>query len=97
MTSYFLVLGCGLLGALGHWVTRWSQGRTESSFPEYLLYHKSSTVSALFSILASTAVIYQTLPTEASGRDLLMSLLGAYSSGYMLDSTVNRDKPMGEG
>lgn len=94
MMNFFLVLGAGLLGVVGHWVTRWSQGRTQSTFVEYLKFNVPSTLSSVFSILASSTAIYATMPVGVAGRDLLLLLLGSYSSGYMLDSKVNRDKPL---
>jgi hypothetical protein len=94
MGGFFFVLAAGLLGVVGHWVTRWSQGRTQSTFVEYIKYNLPSTLSSLFSILASSSIIYQAMPVDVSGRDLLLLLIGSYSSGYMLDSKVNRDKPV---
>lgn len=94
MSEFFWVLGAGLLGVIGNWATRYSQGRTDSTFMEYLMHRKATTVSSLFSILASSSLIYQSMPPTAHGRELLVFLLGAYSTGYMLDRTVNRDKPI---
>lgn len=90
--TFIYILIAGLVGVAGHWVTRWSQGRTSSTFWEYLMCYKANTLSSFFSILASSSAIYTAIPVDIGGRDLMMLLLGCYSSGYMLDSKVNKDK-----
>jgi hypothetical protein len=92
MMTFFLILGAGLFGVAGHWLTRFAQERTQSTFVEYLMIYKARTLSSVFSIIGSSSVIFQTAPVDVSGRDLIMLLIGAYSAGYMLDSTVNKDK-----
>jgi hypothetical protein len=88
----YLIFGAGLVGVLGHWVTRWSQGRTQSTFLDYLITNKSHTISSLFANIMSSGVIYSSTPEDIAGRSLTLVVIGAYSAGYMLDSTLNKDQ-----
>ncbi|MBE0436220.1 MAG: hypothetical protein IBX56_10500, partial [Methylomicrobium sp.] len=63
--DFIWILLAGLLGVVGHWMTRWSQGRTESTFIEYLLEHKGHTVSSVFTIVGSAGLIYQGFDAES--------------------------------
>jgi hypothetical protein len=96
MMSLYLIFGVGLLGVLGHWVTRWSQGRTQSTFFEYLMTYKANTLSAIFANLTSSGIIYASTPEDISGRALVLVVIGAYTAGYTLDSKINRDKSTSE-
>jgi len=87
----YLIFGAGLLGVLGHWVTRWSQGRTQSTFLDYLMTNKAHTISSFFANIMSSGVIYSSTPEDLTGRPLMLVIIGAYSAGYMLDSTLNKD------
>lgn len=93
MLSLYLIFGVGLFGVLGHWVTRWSQGRTQSTFFEYLMAYKANTLSSVFANLASSGIIYASTAEDISGRALVLILIGAYTAGYTLDSKINKDKP----
>lgn len=84
---FIYILLAGLLGVLGHWMVRWSQKRTNNSFFEYLYINKGHTISSCFSIVGTVAFIYQ----GYSGEDLFTALLTAYTSGYTLDSMINKD------
>jgi len=88
----YLIFGAGLLGVLGHWVTRWSQGRTQSTFLDYLITNKANTVSSFFANIMSSGVIYSSTPEDIAGRSLTLVVIGAYSAGYMLDSKLNKDQ-----
>lgn len=90
--TFLYILLAGLFGVLGHWLTRWSQGRTESTFFEYIIEYKGHTISSFFSIFGAAALIYQGAPDDLTGKALMSLLLSAYTTGYMLDSTVNKDK-----
>jgi hypothetical protein len=92
MTSLYLIFGSGLFGVIGHWVTRWSQGRTQSSFWEYLVAYKARTLSSVFANIASSGLIYASTLEDISGRALVLVVIGAYTAGYTLDSTLNKDK-----
>jgi hypothetical protein len=92
MTSLYLIFGTGLIGVLGHWVTRWSQGRTQSTFWEYLVAYKAHTISSVFANIASSGLIYASTPEDIGGRALVLVAIGAYTAGYTLDSTLNKDK-----
>lgn len=85
--TFIYILIAGLLGVVGHWMTRWSQGRTSSTFTEYLLEHKAHTVSSVFTIIGSVGLIYQGMGDGV----LFNALLTAYTSGYTLDSMLNKD------
>jgi hypothetical protein len=96
MTDLYLIFGAGLLGVLGHWVTRWSQGRTQSTFIEYLSAYRANTLSSVFANLFSSATIYSATPEDIGGRALALVVLGAYAAGYTLDSKINKDKSTSE-
>lgn len=88
----YLIFGAGLLGVLGHWITRWSQGRTQSTFLDYLVINKAHTISSVFANIMSSGVIYSSTPEDVAGRALTLIVIGAYSAGYMLDSKLNKDR-----
>jgi len=92
--TFFLILAAGLLGIGGHWLNRYIQERTESTFFEYLMVYKARTFGSVFSIVGSSTLIFQSAPVDIAGRDLIMLLLSAYTAGYMLDSAVNKDAPV---
>lgn len=96
MIEFTLVFGAGLLGILGHWWVRWAQGRTESTFMEYLMTNKASTIASIFSVLGSCSVVFSALPEDFTAKSLLLSVVGSFQSGYTLDSMVNRDKDEGQ-
>jgi hypothetical protein len=85
--TFVYILIAGLFGVVGHWMTRWSQRRTSSTFMEYLVEHKAHTVSSVFTIVGSVGLIYQGMGDSA----LFSALLTAYTSGYTLDSMLNKD------
>ena len=90
--TFIYILLAGLLGVVGHWLTRWTAGRTQSSFWDYLMLYKGRTISSIFSIIGSSALIYQSAPDDVAGKALFSLVISAYATGYMLDSTVNKDK-----
>lgn len=92
MMSLYLIFGAGLFGVFGHWVTRWAQGRTQSSLFHYLMAYKANTMSSFFANIASSGVIYSSTPEDISGRALVLVVLGAYAAGYTLDSKINKDE-----
>jgi hypothetical protein len=96
MTPLYLIFGAGLVGVLGHWVTRWSQGRTQSTFWGYLVAYKARTLSSVFANIASSGLIYASTPEDIAGRSLVLVLIGAYTAGYTLDSTLNKDRSAAE-
>jgi hypothetical protein len=96
MTPLYLIFGAGLVGVLGHWVTRWSQGRTQSTLWEYLVAYKARTLSSVFANLASSGLIYASTPEDIAGRALVLVVIGAYTAGYTLDSALNKDKSTAE-
>lgn len=82
----------GLLGIAGHWLTRWQQGRTQSTFTEYLKCYKANTIQSLMANLASSFTIYAATPEDIAGKALVMVLIGSYMAGYTFDSKLNKDK-----
>jgi hypothetical protein len=96
MLSFYLIFGAGLLGVLGHWLTRWAQGRTQNTFWEYLVGFKANTISSIFANIFSSGVIYSSTPEDISGRALVLVVLGAYGAGYTLDSKLNKDESPGD-
>jgi hypothetical protein len=97
MLSFYLIFGAGLLGVVGHWLTRWAQGRTQNTFWEYLSAYKANTLSSLFANIFSSGVIYSSTPADISGRALVLVVIGAYCAGYTLDSKVNKDESLDDG
>jgi len=86
MSAYYAYLAAGLLGILGHWYTRWIQGRTANTFIEYLKDNSKYTIAAVISIIGSSSAIFSVSP------DLTIQLVfSSYFAGYTLDSTINRD------
>lgn len=94
MLSFYLIFGAGLLGVLGHWLTRWAQGRTQNSFWDYLTAYRSNTLSSIFANIFSSGVIYSSTPEDIAGRALVLVVIGAYCAGYTLDSKVNKDSSL---
>jgi hypothetical protein len=92
MTLLFFILIAQFLGILGHWATRWIQGRTTSTFKEYMLGMKAQTLESVFASLTSAFTIYASVPEGLTGKPLILVLVGAYTSGYAFDSKLNRDK-----
>src|SRR5574343_1947161 len=85
------ILIAGLLGVIGHWYTRWAQGRTDTPFKDYLLVNKASTLSSVFANVSSSMGIYTALPDDAAAKMIVIAVYAAYTAGYALDSTLNRD------
>jgi hypothetical protein len=96
MLSFYLIFGAGLLGVLGHWLTRWAQGRTLNTFWDYLCEYKANTISSIFANIFSSGVIYSSTPDDIAGRALVLVVLGAYAAGYTLDSKVNKERSLGD-
>ena len=91
MVTLAIIVICGLLGVVGHWLNRYTQGRTESSFKDYMLEYKARTMQSITANLASSFTIYASLPEDIHGKPLVMVVIGAYMAGYTLDSNLNRD------
>jgi hypothetical protein len=96
MLSFYLIFGAGLLGVLGHWLTRWAQRRTANTFWRYLCEYRANTVSSIFANIFSSGVIYSSTPDDIAGRALVLVVLGAYAAGYTLDSKVNRERSLAD-
>ncbi len=92
MMNFFFILGAGLLGVVGHWLNRWVSGRTESTFMQYMGQYKANSISAVFSVVTSSSTIFASLPEDVHGKPLMMVILASYTTAYMLDSMVNKDK-----
>jgi hypothetical protein len=96
MLPFYLIFGAGLLGVVGHWLTRWAQGRTQNTFWRYLMMYRANTISSIFANIFSCGVIYSSTPEDISGRALVLVVLGAYGAGYTLDSKLNKDESAGD-
>lgn len=92
MLTSILIIAAGLLGIVGHWVTRWNQERTDSTFWEYLKVNSSRTVASVFSNISASSTILMAVKPDMTFQEIMVLVLTAYSTGYMLDSTVNKDK-----
>ena len=88
--TFAAYLASGLIGLIFHWYIRYSQGRTNSTFFEYLMVYKSRTIASFMSIFASAAGIFAGSPPDLTMQTLLL----AFSAGYMLDSMANKDVPV---
>ena len=81
----------GLVGVIGHWLTRWVQGRTVSTFKEYMMEYKANTLQSILANLTASFTIYATVPEDIAGKAFVLVLVGAYMSGYSFDSMLNKD------
>ena len=93
MGLYIGIIAAGLIGVVGHWLTRWTQGRTSSSFFEYINSYRANTLQSLLANITSSFTIIASTPDDIHGKALFMIIMGAYMAGYTLDSTFNRDIP----
>lgn len=91
MTHLLLIILAQFMGILGHWATRWAQGRTTTSFIGYLTGMKTQTIESVLASLTSAFTIYASVPEELTGKPLLLVLIAAYMAGYTFDSKFNRD------
>jgi hypothetical protein len=91
MTLLLFILLAQGFGIFGHWMTRWAQGRTTSSFKDYMLGMKAQTAESIFASLTSAFTIYASIPEGLTGKPLILVLVGAYTAGYAFDSKFNRD------
>jgi hypothetical protein len=92
MTLLLFILISQFLGIFGHWLTRWAQGRTTSSFKDYMLGMKAQTLESILASITSAFAIYASIPEGLTGKPLVLVLIGAYMAGYAFDSKLNRDK-----
>jgi hypothetical protein len=92
MTILALIFTAQFLGIIGHWATRWLQGRTTSTFKDYILGMWPQTLESVFASLTSAFTIYASIPESLTGKPLVLILIGAYTAGYAFDSKLNRDK-----
>jgi len=81
------------LGILGHWANRYVQERTGQDFISYLKDKWAYSVASGSAGLASAFTIYTSTPEGTSGKALVLILIGAYVSGFTLDSKFNRETP----
>jgi len=91
MMVLVLIILAQFLGILGHWATRWAQGRTTTSFFAYMLGMKTQTIESVLASLTSAFTIYASIPEDLTGKPLLLVLIAAYMAGYTFDSKLNRD------
>lgn len=91
MLTPTIIFGASLLGILGHWLTRWEQGRTSSTFGKYLSTFKAHTLASVFANLTSAGIVYASLPEDIPIKTLLLVAGGVYMTGYAWDSKLNKD------
>ena len=84
MKLILLILGVAA-GIFCHYAARWKQGRTKSTFKEYML---GEWVGTLHSVLWSISIVTSTyLATpDISGNLLIAAVYGAFMTGYTFDS-----------
>jgi hypothetical protein len=85
--SFAAILAAGFSGLAAHWYNRYAQGRTTSSFVEYLKANSKHTISSILSILATEIGMFSAAPVELT----LSALFTAFTYGYTLDSIMNRE------
>jgi len=91
MTHLLFIVFAQLLGIIGHWATRWAQGRTTSTFLEYILGMKAKTLESVLASITSAFTIYASIPENLTGKPFVLVLIAAYMAGYTFDSKFNRD------
>lgn len=90
MIEAYLILS-GLIGLISHYYVRFKQGRTASTFKEYMLSDWPSTLQSFSANIASSTGIYLSLPDEVGGKMLVGAIYASYMAGYVADSMLNRD------
>lgn len=90
MTLTYLIIA-SLMGLFSHYYVRWQQGRTDSTFKEYMLGEWAGTLQSLIANIMSSVGAYLALPDDVGGKLLLGAIYAAYMAGYMFDSALNRD------
>jgi hypothetical protein len=90
MAATLLILA-GFLGLISHYIVRWKQGRTGSSFKDYMLKDWLSSVQSIIANIASSIGIFISLPDDVGGKLLLGAAYAAYMAGYVFDSGMNKD------
>lgn len=81
----YLIFAAYALGIFGHYLTRWSQGRTSSTFPEYMGEHVWHSLASVFSGFSVALGLVHTFPHDWTTVEL------AFTTAYSLDSMLNRD------
>lgn len=88
MLTFLAILLTGYCGLAAHWYNRYAQGRTDSTFLEYLNTYRNRTISSCLSILASEIALFQGSPVELT----MQTIFAAFTYGYTIDSIMNRGK-----
>jgi hypothetical protein len=91
--NFLVILLTGFGGLCAHWYNRYVQGRTNSTFLQYLSEYRQRTISSCLTILASEITLFQTTPPDLT----LNALFTAFTYGYTLDSIINREKLPSDG
>lgn len=80
-----------MFGKYSHYYVRWKQGRTTSTFKQYMLQEWPGTVQSLGASVMACIGTYTALPDNIETKALLGIIYGAYMTAYTLDSALNRD------
>lgn len=88
---FILMLLAQFAGIFGHWLNRWKQGRTSSTFMEYMTGNRFETLQSVMASLASVLTIWSTNPNLHYDQSLGFILVGLYTAGFAFDSKFNRD------
>jgi hypothetical protein len=86
-----LMLLAQFAGIFGHWLNRWKQGRTSSTFGEYMAGNRFESLQSLMASLASVLTVWSTNPELHFDHSLALILVGLYTAGFAFDSKFNRD------
>lgn len=90
MTLLYMI-AAGLAGLFCHYYNRWTQGRTHSTFKEYLFGEWLATVQSLMANIMAVMGMYAALPEDIGGKLLIGAIYAAYMTGYAADSVLNKD------
>jgi hypothetical protein len=90
MTLAYLILA-NILGLYSHYFNRWRQGRTGSTFVEYMICDWPSTLNSVIVSVMSSVGIFMSLPDDLNNKLLIGAIYAAYMSGFMFDSVLNKD------
>lgn len=88
MIDFLLLIVVALVGAVGHWLKRWARRQTDSSLKDYIMSNYRHSVMSGLSIVSSIIGLYMAGNIELNAQ----ALSQAFMFGYMLDSTINKDK-----
>lgn len=89
IAGFLLFSFVGFVGMVVHWIKRCLREESKSSLIEYLLVHRSYTLMSIMTYLGAMGALVATGIVDFTSSQ---SLGLAFTTGYMIDSAVNKDK-----